>query len=114
MNAILLLSHIEMSSIIVSTNLLGILYSRPEQYRAREESVFVRSLVAGFVVAISFFKGLDREMSSERDELSSEIRKIVKSFVIVLSTRLLISLLLVGELLTSMTTNLLSKLPLKK
>jgi len=74
----LLLSHVEISSIVVSANLLGILHLQPEQYRARGESVFMRSLVAGSVAGISFFKGSDREMLSEGGELSFECHNLAK------------------------------------
>ena len=114
MNAMLLLSHVEMSSIVVSANLLGILCSRPEHHRARGESVFVRSSVAGSVAGVSFFKGSDGKMSSEGGELSSEIGKMAESFTIALSTRLLMSLLLVRELSTSMTADSLGKSSSKK
>ena len=114
MNAMLLLSHVEMSSIVVSANLLGILCLRPEQHRARGESIFVRSSVVGSVAGVSFFKGSDGEMLSEESELSSGIGEMVESFAIALSTRLLMSLLLVGELSTSMTTDSLNKSSSKK
>ena len=114
MNAMLLLSHVEMSSIVVSANLLGILRSQPERHRAGGKSVFVRSSVAGSVAGVSFFKGLDGEMSSEGGELSSGIGEMAESFAIALLTRSLMSLLLVGELSTSMTADSLGKSSSKK
>jgi len=53
-------------------------------------------------------------MLTEEGELSSEIGKMAESFAIALSTKLLMSLLPVGELSTSITTDSLGKSSSKK